>query len=293
MSKTSAEIIALIALLEDPDRSVQDSVINRLEELGEEVIKPLEQSWESTLSEPMQARIEDIIRNIQFNMLRCEIRQWVETGGENMLYGAYLLAKIQYPDLDYETMNMQVEALRSQIWLELNDHLTALEKVKVMNYFLFNVHKFSRSSRGITMPQLFFINHVLDTHKGSPVILGIIYMEIASRLDISIKGVNLPRNFVICYHDPGYLDDPDGVMFYINPYSKGDVLGRNQLEYFLDEQKIDLRPEYLKPCTHIDIAMRLVENLKHAYASTQHQDKLVFLNEVMTMLREGRADQTW
>ena len=139
----------------------------------------------------------------------------------------------------------------------------------------------------MTMPQLFFINHVLDTHKGSPVILGIIYMEIAARLDLSIKGVNLPRNFVLCYHDPGYLDDPDGVMFYINPYSKGDVLGRNQLEYFLTEQKIDFKPEYLSPCTHIDIAIRLVENLKFAYGESKHGEKLVFLNEIMNMLREG------
>lgn len=291
MSNYSSEIKALIALLDDPDRSVQDCVIERLEEIGEDVIKPLELSWESTLSPPMQERIENIIRHIQFNILRSEIRQWIETGGDNILYGAYLLAKIQYPDLDYETLNMQVEALRSQIWLELNDHLTALEKVKVMNYFLFTIHKFSRSSRGMTMPQLFFINHVLDTHKGSPVILGIIYEEIASRLDMSIKGVNLPRNFVLCYHDPGFLDDPDGVMFYINPYSKGDVLGRNQLEYFLSEQKIDLKPEYLRPCTHIDIATRLAENLKYAYSSSRQDEKIAFLDEILNMLRDG-ADQT-
>ena len=143
------------------------------------------------------------------------------------------------------------------------------------------------------MPQLFFINHVLDTHKGSPVILGIIYEEIASRLDMSIKGVNLPRNFVLCYHDPGYLDDPDGVMFYINPYSKGDVLGRNQLEYFLSEQKIDLKPEYLKPCTHIDIAIRLAENLKFAYSNSKNEEKTAFLNEVLNMLKEGAGNQTW
>lgn len=290
MSKTSDEIIALIALLDDPDRSVQDCVIERMEEIGEELIKPLEKSWESTLSPVMQSRIEDILRHIQFNILRSDMRQWIDTKGENMLYGAYLLARIQYPDLEYETLNMQIEALRSQIWLELNDHLTALEKVKVINYFLFSIHKFSRSSRGMTMPQLFFINHVLDTHKGSPVILGIIYTEIAKRLDLSIKGVNLPGNFVLCYHDPGFLDDPDGVMFYINPYSKGDVLGRNQLEYFLGEQNINLEPEYLKPCTHFDIAIRLAENLKFAYSTSQNEEKIAFLNEILSMLQEGTAD---
>ncbi len=286
MSEGSSEISALIALLDDPDRSIQHSVIERLEEIGEPVIKPLEKSWESTLSPPFQERIENVIRHIQFNIIRNDLQQWIETDGKDLLYGAYLLAKIQYPDLEYETLNMQIETLRSQVWIELNDKLTALEKVKVINYFLFNIHKFSRSSRGMQMPQLFFINHVLDTHKGSPVILGIIYTEIASRLDISIKGVNLPRNFVLCYHDPGFLNDQDGIMFYINPYSKGDVLGRKELEYFLSNQNIELKPEYLKPCSNIDTITRLAENLKYAYNSSEQDEKTNFLEGLLLMLKK-------
>lgn len=137
------------------------------------------------------------------------------------------------------------------------------------------------------MPQLFFINHVLDTHKGSPVILGIIYTEIASRLDLSIRGVNLPRNFVLCYYDPGYLNDPDGIMFYINPYSKGDVLGRSELEYFLSEQNIELKPGYLQPCSNMDIITRLAENLKYAFNSSQQEEKTNFLEDLLIMLKKG------
>lgn len=292
MKNNKSEIRALIALLDDPDRSVQDCVTERLLEIGEDVIKPLEQSWEASLSGPIQERIENIIRHIQFNVIRNELQQWIDTRGDSLLYGAYLMAKVQYPELDFETMNMQIEALRSQIWLELNDHLTALEKVKVMNYFLFTVHKFSKSSRGMHVPQLFFINHVLDTHKGSPVILGIIYAEIAARLDLSIRGVNMPRNFVLCYYDPGYLDDPDGIMFYINPFSKGDILGRNELEYFLSEQKIELQKHYMSPCSNIDIIIRLAENLKYAYSSLVQEEKTSFYTELLTMLREGPAGQT-
>lgn len=279
-------------MLDDPDRSVQDCVEERLYEIGEDVIKPLEQSWESSLPGPNQERIENIIRHIQYNAIRSEIQQWVDSRGDNLLYGAYLMAKVQYPDLDYESLNMQVEALRSQIWLELNDHLTALEKVKVINYFLYTIHKYSKSNRGMHVPQLFFINHVLDTHKGSPVILGIIYAEIAARLGLSIRGVNMPRNFVLCYHDPGYLDDPDGIMFYINPFSNGDVLGRNELEYFLNEQNIEIQTHYMSPCTNIDIIIRLAENLKYAYSSLNQDDKTAFYAEMLQILRERLPDQT-
>ena len=46
---THRELEALISLLEDPDNLVFDNVSNRLIELGEEVVPPLEKRWEITL----------------------------------------------------------------------------------------------------------------------------------------------------------------------------------------------------------------------------------------------------
>ena len=131
MTESNGEIQALINLLDDPDKSVQETVSKRLQEIGEAVIKPLENSWETSLSLDVQERIEWIIRNIQQNVLRNDLHQWIDGGGDNLLYGAFLMAKVQYPELEYDILDHKVEALRSQIWLELNDQLTAMEKVKV------------------------------------------------------------------------------------------------------------------------------------------------------------------
>ena len=93
------ELEALISLLDDPDNQVFDSVSNRLIELGEEVVSPLEKRWEITLKPDLQERIENVIRKIQFNTLKRGMDSWKSGGGTNLLYGAFLVARFQYPEL--------------------------------------------------------------------------------------------------------------------------------------------------------------------------------------------------
>ena len=267
------ELEALIALLEDPDLEVFDNVSNRLIELGEKVVPPLEKRWELTLRPDLQTRIENVIRSIQFNTLKTNMESWRSGGGIDLLYGAYLVTRFQYPDLAYEPLNEKLEKIKKDIWLELNNDLTALEKVRVINYFLYEIHRFDKSLKKVHSPQLYLVNHVLDTCKGSPVILGLIYAEVARRLDLPIYGVNLPRNFVLCYYDPDYLDDPNNVLFYINPSDKGAVLGLKELKHFLRHLRIEEKDFYFTPCASLDVIERLIINLQYAYEHSGHADK--------------------
>lgn len=275
------ELEALISLLDDNDDMVFDTVVNRLIELGEDVVIPLEKRWEITLKPELQERIENVIKQIQFNVLKRKMDRWRMTGASNLLYGAYLVAKFQYPDLEFEPLNEKIEKIKRDIWLELNNDLTALEKVKVINYFMYEIHKFDKSLKKAHTPQLYLINHVMDTFRGSPVLLGLIYAELARRLNLPIYGVNLPRNFVLCYYDEDYTEDPNGILFYINPSDKGSALGIKELKYFLTQLKIEERDFYFKPCSHVDIIERLVVNLQYAYDRSGHPDKALSLRKLL------------
>lgn len=281
MDQGHRELEALINLLEDSDNVVYDTVVNRLIELGEEVVPPLEKRWEITLQPELQERIENVIKQIQFSALKRKMDRWRRTGGNNLLYGAYLVAKFQYPDLEFESLNLKIEKIKRDIWLELNNDLTALEKVKVINYFMYNIHKFDKSLKKAHTPQLYLINHVIDTFRGSPVLLGLIYVELARRLNLPIYGVNLPRNFVLCYHDQEYEEDPNGILFYINPSDKGTALGIKELKYFLTQLKIEERDFYFRPCTNVDIIERLIVNLQYAYDRSGHPDKALNLRKLL------------
>ena len=207
------ELEALMSLLEDPDSRVFNSVSDRLVEMGPAAVSPLERRWELTLKPELQERIESVIRNIQFKHLASALNSWRNQGGKDLLTGAGLVARSRYPELDIAPMNKLVEKIRRDIWLELNNQLTALEKVRVFNYFFYQIHRFDKSLKKAQSPHLYLVNHVLDTRKGSPVLLGLLYAEIARRLELPIYGVNLPRNFILCYYDSDYIEDPLGILF--------------------------------------------------------------------------------
>ena len=275
------ELEALISLLDDPDKQIFNTVSDRLIELGDEVVTPLERRWEITLRPELQVKIENVIKKIHFNKLSHDLHGWRSSGGENLLQGAFLTARLHYPDLEFEALDALIEKIKKDIWLELNNQLTALEKIRVINYFFYEIHKFDKSLKKAHTPQLYLVNHVLDTRKGSPVLLGLIYTELARRLNLPVYGVNLPRNFVLCYYDPDFHDNPNGIMFYINPSDKGAVLGLNELKSFLKQLNIEESEFYYTPCSNIDIVERLLINLRYAYDRSGQEDKALQIKELM------------
>ncbi len=277
------ELEALISLLEDPDDQVFKSVSGRLVELGDKVVLPLEKRWEITLRPELQVKIENVIREIHFTKLEHDLDGWRAYGGQNLLQGAFLAARLQYPELEFEALDLLIEKIRKDVWLEMNNQLTALEKVRVINYFFYEIHKFEKSLKKAHTPQLYLVNHVLDTRNGSPVLLGLIYAELARRLNLPIYGVNLPRNFVLCYHDPDFPDDPNGIMFYINPSDKGAVLGLKELKHFLKQLKIEESEFFFTPCSNIDILERLLINLRYAYDRSGQEDRA---NQIKNLMKK-------
>ncbi|MCF8226815.1 MAG: transglutaminase-like domain-containing protein [Bacteroidales bacterium] len=284
MNKQGEEIKALISLLDDPDASVYDPVLNRLAELGQPAIEMLEHNWGRSSNSTMQKRIEDVISIIhQKNTLR-DFKNWSDCRGEQLLYGLFLMAKTRYPSLDINELESKIETLRSEIWLELNEHLTALEKVNVINHFLFRVHHFSHLGGEVLSRRMYYINNMLETQKGHPALLASMYVEIAERLDLPIYIINAPGNFILCYKDPAYLEDPDGILFYINPAAEGQVLGRQDIENYLKKQNIPVTRELMTPASKIDVIRQLLAGLQNIIEIKGNYEESDYLGEIIRLL---------
>jgi regulator of sirC expression with transglutaminase-like and TPR domain len=283
-----SEIQAMIALLDDTDREVLYTITDNLMRKGRTVVPELEKAWESTLDEKLQARLENLIQDIQFNALSDDLRHWVQSGAESVLEGACLVARFQFPDLSMAKIREQVEVLRKDVWLEIHSNLTALEKVKILNYILFDLHKFARNNNDFYAPQNSFINQVLESRKGNPISLSIVYLSVARMLDLPVYGVNLPKNFILAYKDEFRLhdsqDEADDILFYINPYNKGAVLGRKEIDYFITQQQIKPLPSFYIPCSNTDIIIRLINNLILSYEKLEQAQKITRLNELLRVI---------
>jgi regulator of sirC expression with transglutaminase-like and TPR domain len=267
------ELRALITLIDDPDEGIYQEVRDRIVSLGERVVPALERAWElDDLGDLFRNRIEDILHTIHLKSTGRRLRAWKEGGCEDLLEGALIISHYRYPDLDEHKVKARLASIRQDIWLELNDHLTAFEKVRVFNHIFFQVHGFKGNKRNYHAPQNSYLNEVLDSRKGNPLSLAIIYQVIAEDLGLPLRGVNLPNHFVLAWldeesiggADPGQQGE-ENVLFYVNAFSQGDILGRNEIDEFLAKLKVEPRPSFYQPCTNLDIIRRQLNNLAHSY----------------------------
>lgn len=274
------EVFALISLLDDPDESVFRQVSTKFLSLGQEVIPVLEDAWEHSFDTLIQNRIENIIHQIQFDLIKAGLKEWAQPDRQDLLEGALLIAQYQYPDMDITKVNKQIAQIKQDVWLELNEYLTALEKVKIINHILFDVHNFSGNTTNYHAPQNSYINNVLESKKGNPLLLSIIYTIVAQELEIPIYGVNLPEHFILCYVDVEMMGMPSSegspgsnVLFYINPFSKGAVFGQKEVDAFLMQLKLAPLAKYYEPCSNLEIIKRLLRNLIASYEKLGYPDK--------------------
>jgi regulator of sirC expression with transglutaminase-like and TPR domain len=287
----SNELNALINLLDDPDEEIFSMVKGKLLSLGHEVIPVLENVWEmgDPFNNLVQTRIETIIHKIQFDSIRSALRQWAEDGAIEILTGAILVARYQYPDLDENKIKNKLDQISRDVWIELNDHLTALEKVRILNHIIFDVHGFSGNTSNYHAPQNSYINNVVESKKGNPLSLSVLYAIVAQKLSIPIYGINLPQHFILAYVDIENQQDPDldhdgQVLFYINPFSRGAVFSKKEIDSFLKQLNLESDEAFYQPCSNMDIIKRLIANLIYSYEKLGYPSKKEELQELLRML---------
>lgn len=280
-----SEIKALISLLDDSDKDVYTHIEERLISLGKEVIPILEDAWSGAFDAVMQQRIEHIVHKIQFDTLVEDLKLWIHTGDHDLLAGAILIARYQYPDLDIDKIYEQIANIKKDVWLEINENLTALEIVNVLNHIFFTNYGFSGNTQNYHAPQNSFINVVLESKKGNPLALSIIYEVIAQSLSLPIYGVNLPEHFILAFMDETDLENPDvaKVLFYINAFSKGTVFGKADIDQFVKRLNLEPESSHYLPCTNRDMIQRMLRNLSNSYSKLGDTDKVDELNVMIQL----------
>lgn len=290
----SNEVNALISLIEDPDEVIYTQVRNELRNYGEAIIPQLEHYWELQDFGPLfQSRLEELIASIQYEGVYNRLKIWKNSEDKDLLEGALIINKYQYPSYDEDELKRTVSKIRQDIWLELNDNLTAFEQVKVMNHIIFMHHGFKGNRENYHQPQNSFLTDLLASKSGNPLSLGLLYSYLAASLDLPIFGVNLPSHFILCYLDHseedaqlGLTRDDAEVLFYINPFNDGAILQKEEIDEFLDKQNLPKDERFYRPCSNMEMISRMLNNLIHAYIATNNDDKVRELRTMQSLILE-------
>jgi regulator of sirC expression with transglutaminase-like and TPR domain len=252
------EIKALISLLDDEDQEITEHVEQKIRELGGQLIPYLESEWEDSFSPIHQKKIEELIHDLQYQSVLDRIRLWKETGGIDLLEGLWIVATYQYPDLSLDKIRLEIKQLYLDVWLEGKSEMHPIDQIKTLNTVFFNKLKFAANTKHFHSPSNSMINVVLESRRGNPISLCVIYMLIAQQLDLPVYGVNLPSLFVLTYKK-------DHTQFYINVFNRGLVFSKSDIDHYIGQLNLKPADTYYQPCTNLDIIRRVLRNLMLAF----------------------------
>ncbi|MBN8578634.1 MAG: transglutaminase family protein [Cytophagales bacterium] len=251
---TENELKALVSLLDDEDKQIADHVQEKILSLGTQAIPFLEKEWESNLNPDVQGRIEELIHTLQYELVKERLLAWYRGPNPDLLMGMWIVATYQYPDIELDKLRQEIEQVYQEVWLEFNPELHALDQVKILNSVIFNKLRFGANTKNFHSPGNSMINIVLETRKGNPITLCVIYMLVAQKLKMPIQGVNLPNLFILTYKD-------DAQQFYINAFNRGLIFSRQDIENYIHELHLVPQQSFFEACTNIEIVRRALRNL--------------------------------
>ncbi len=265
--KFRTELIALIRLLDEPDEQVYATIRSRILALGTEALPLLEEAENDILDSTETRRIREIINTIRLNNVSKNLKEWSEQRSHDLLEAWIIISGFYSPEDNAEKLKASVNKIYRDIWVEMNNELTALEKIRVINHVFYNVYQFDALQEKTPSMASYLLGNVLRLQKGNPLSMALLYLIIVQRLNMPVFGVNLPKHLILSYMEGNKLPKPistyrqKDILFYLNPFNKGAVFRKSEVELFIRQLKIKEEESFFLPCENKVVIRRLLQEL--------------------------------
>jgi hypothetical protein len=285
-----SKLDSLITLLDDPDDSVFNLILEEIIKEDISLVERLEHIWETSLDELVQKRIEFIIQKIQLNDTKKKIQNWANQESLDLFEGFFLISRYQYPELKLKHILTQLESIKKDIWLEFRNSQTSLEKITILNHIFFKHYKFTVDKITPDAPQNCYLNRILETRNANPISITILYTLVARSLDLHVHYIDFQDTPLVGYFDKNLAKLVHGedighqLIFYINPSNKGAIIGLKEVDYIQNTSDSADREKLTEPCPDRVILKRLIEKLIFAYNQRGLVEKVSYLYEIADML---------
>jgi regulator of sirC expression with transglutaminase-like and TPR domain len=283
------ELNALFTLIDDPDEEVYSTVSERIVRYGKPIIPNLEHLWETTPNEDTQERIEMIIHRLHFTDLQNDLTEWRNSAHHDLLFGALLVSKFQYPDLQTAPVVQEIERIRRNVWLELNSFLTPLEQANVLSSIIYNYYNLKGVEVNYTNPDDFFIHKVLESKKGNKLTNGIIYQLLCEKLEINARIINIPKQCILAFyasefdHSQETANPLEQIHFFVDA-TTGQAFSHQDIESYFSKIGVSANPSYFKPLPNKQIIRELLQEIAQCFSSPEKTYKKEELRELIELL---------
>lgn len=281
------ELTNLMYLLDEQEEPVYDKISESIQAFGINAIPYLEATRENAFDSLVQSRIKTLLHKLNFQNLYVELHNWATFNSNDLLKGYFLISKYLFPDLDEKHVMGQVDLLKKEVWLELKKNMTPFQEAKVLSKVLFELNKYRLNPSVEFFPDSLCINALLESHKGFPIALTVLYAGLAQRLGFPIYGVNMPDSMFLAYvysGNPHNRDFQNDVLFYINPLTTGSFFTNLEVREYLAKLYNKDKGENKGACKNPKLILQVAKNMQYAFISSHKTRKVNELNVLMKAL---------
>ena len=215
-----------------------------------------------------------------------------EDQGFALLEAAIAVAQDDHPQLDPQGVLSQVDALGERLKRRVPADAVVLQKLRFLNRFFFQDLGFAGNVNNYYDPRNSYVHEVLETRRGIPITLALLYIELASHIGLNARGVAFPGHFLV------KLRAGQGEVI-IDPMS-GQSLSRAELEERLGPYRRarGLTGEFevplglfLQAAPPRDTLARLLRNLKEIHRAAEDWPRLLAVCERLVLLLPQAWDE--
>ncbi len=132
------------------------------------------------------------------------------------------------------------------------------------------------------------MHKTLEAKRGNQISNGLLYLVLCELLDIPVRAINIPRQFIIAYFKPGYSDESlpnpiHKIEFYIDPTS-GQVFTQQDVESYFKRISVPPVGAYFKPRKNKQVIQQLIEEFSKCFTAEKDKYKQVELLDLAKLL---------
>jgi regulator of sirC expression with transglutaminase-like and TPR domain len=265
--------------MDDPDPFVQESVQNRLQELGEQAVPLLDQYKSTVKGADARDKVNEVIHKLTFSTLESDFIEVLEGGlktRKSLEVAILTIARFGNPTLRISEYQKKLDHFVQMVEPQVKYKLDEKRKMKRLLNFIFEDLNFHGDAEDYHAPQNCFLDQVIDRRKGLPISLSLIVMFMARRLQLPFFGINMPIHFML-----NYVGDKEELL--IDPYDNGAIVTYDQCYFFLKKNNVEPRPEHFQMATNLDIVLRCLRNLIHSYERKKEMERVEDLGRLLNI----------
>jgi regulator of sirC expression with transglutaminase-like and TPR domain len=125
-----------------------------------------------------------------------------------------------------------------------------------------------------------YLPTVMETKRGLPITLSLIYKTVAERLGLRAYGIGLPGHFLVGI-------DADGGQMLVDAFAGGRILTGDEAHARLQEMfgpEVDWSDDLLRPASNRHWLTRMLQNLLNVFGSTGHYNDVAAVLEMEMLL---------